>query len=505
MMNAKLAAAKFTYKITDVPDLDQRWDSLPEDGAMYCVPTAAMNWIHYIAKHGWPLATAFPLANDQDVKKILVNLTLMAGYMDTDPIEGTTGNGAFEGLVDYLDDRWVPAVVATDSAFDSGRITLESLEAVALVKGLGMVTRGRYTKIDDLFLRVGGHVMSLVGLDVTGSEALIAVRDPADDSTKLRTQSARVRTHAQIKSETRNLEGETVKVLRWDLETDPYRFIDGWMAIIPSFAITNPTDKVIFAHTASFETKAIDTKKFNLPFNGPLVDMAIHPSVPGASMIARGSNEIWTLDLARSSWSKTATVSSPQFLTYGGRDRRLFVVQNKEILSFDGTGKALGKLNTGVAIDAISYDQKNDRLIVAAPSTKQLLAVSPALKVLGNTEAPNTPGTGRLAMSVNGRDATIILSREGSPEVTTLRWHSTGARATGHFRVMTDGHTAAAHVDRKGRVVTSENGKIATFDTDGNRLSGSVFDGLPAGPLLKLARSSHNFDPVRSRRKEWKN
>ncbi|MEO8436477.1 MAG: hypothetical protein ABI596_16385 [Pyrinomonadaceae bacterium] len=64
-MKAKMKAATFTYKITGVPDLDQLWDSLPERGANYCVPTAAMNWVHYIAKHGWPLAAAFPL----DIRK----------------------------------------------------------------------------------------------------------------------------------------------------------------------------------------------------------------------------------------------------------------------------------------------------------------------------------------------------------------------------------------------------------------------------------------------------
>jgi hypothetical protein len=98
--------------------------------------------------------------------------------------------------------------------------------------------------------------------------------------------------------------------------------------------------------------------KFMLPFDRDLVDLAIHPGTPSASMIARGSNAIWTLDLARGSWSKTARVSSPHLLTYGGRDRRLFVVRGTEILSFDEADKPLDKLDTGVAIEAISYDRR---------------------------------------------------------------------------------------------------------------------------------------------------
>ncbi len=429
----------------------------------------------------------------------------MGVYMETDPIAGTTGDNAFEGLVDYLDSRWVPALVITDSAFDSGSILMEDLQAVALMKGLGMVARGRYQKVinSSVFFRTGGHVMSMVGLVVNGSEADIDVRDPADDTMNLQTQSTRTTGHGHLKSETRNLQGESVKILRWGTGTDPYQFIDGWFAIIPSFALTNPTANVILAHTASFESKAVDTKTFNPPFKGGLIDLAIHPSLPQASMIARGSNAVWTLDLARNTWTEMKTKSSPQFLTYGGRDRRLFVAQGKEILSFDRTGKVLDKVDAGVPIDAVSYDQKNNRLIVA--SSKRLLALSPSLKVVDNTEAPDVHGTGRLAMSVNGRDATIVLSREASPEVFTLRWNPSGARPAGHFRLMTEGRTSAVHVDRKGRLMAFDDGKIATFDKDGDRVTESVFDGLPAGPLLKIARSSHNLDPIRSQQKEWRN
>jgi hypothetical protein len=497
----------FTYTITNVPDFDQRWASLPNKGSMYCVPTSAMNWIHYISKHGWPLAAMFPIANDQDVPMIYVNLTLMAGYMETDPTQGTSGDDAFDGLVDYLDDRWVPAVVITDSAFDSGSISLEDLQAIAIMKGLGMITRGRYTKVinSSVFFRTGGHVMSMVGLVVNGSEADVDVRDPADDSANLQTQSARVTAKAHLKTETRNLQGDSVKILRWGTGTNPYQFIDGWFGIIPSFALTNPTANVIFAHTASFESKAIDTKTFRLPFKGDLIDLTIHPALPQASMIARGSSAVWTLDLARNTWTEMKTSSAPQFLTYGGRDRRLFVAHGKEILSFDRTGKPLDKVDAGVPIDAVSYDQKNNRLIVASLPSKRLLALTPSLKVVDNTEAPDVPGTGRLAMSVNGRDATIVLSREASPEVFTLRWNPSGARPAGRFHLMTQGRTSAVHADRKGKLMAFDDGKIATFDKDGDRVTGSVFDGLPAGPLLKVARSSHNFDPIRSQQKEWKN
>jgi hypothetical protein len=59
--------------------------------------------------------------------------------------------------------------------------------------------------------------------------------------------------------------------------------------------------------------------------------------------------------------------------------------------------------------------------------------------------------------------------------------------------------------DHKGRVFVSDNRRIATFDAEGVRVPGAMFDGLAAGPLLKVARSNCPLDPERSRRTGWRN
>lgn len=509
-MSAQMTPSSFSYSITDVPDLDQQWQDLPNNGEMYCVPASAMNWLHYMAQHGMPRAVL--INSETNPLVILMNLSMMAAYMKTDPIDGTNSGDALYGLVDYLDDVAVPALVTATGARDAGSLTFGQLQSAAMMRGFVFFSKGRYEKSGGTLNRTGGHAMSMVGLEIHGSEARIEFRDPGDDETRLTTQSARDRAHRHLRMETQNLEGEEVRLPRWGNDTSPYAFIDKFKTILPLFIITSPTDSFAFAsqqeltiHKASFESDSTETKKISTPFNGELLDLAISPSATSAAMIASGENALWTLDLARDTWTKTVTSSQPEMLTYGGRDRRLFVVQGKEVRSFDGLGKPMDKLNTGVEIGAISYDQKNNRLILAAPANKRLLALDPKLKLLEDTEAPDVPGTGRLAMSVNGRDGTIVLSRADNPDVATLRWHSTGARATGKFRLMADGRTSGAHVDLKGRLIAAENGKIANFDSDGNRRRNAWFEGLSAGRLVKMARSSHNFDPIRSQRKEWKN
>ena len=37
----------YCYKLADVPDVDQRWSSLPKNGGT-CVPAATMNWLYFM-------------------------------------------------------------------------------------------------------------------------------------------------------------------------------------------------------------------------------------------------------------------------------------------------------------------------------------------------------------------------------------------------------------------------------------------------------------------------
>src|SRR5262245_19758186 len=95
----------FKYTISGVPDLDQEWNDLPNKGKMYCVPTAAMNWMYYMAKHGRPGALRFPNSDTSNAFCDTMNIAWMGSYMDTDSQDGTSSDGAVNGLGDWLDDR----------------------------------------------------------------------------------------------------------------------------------------------------------------------------------------------------------------------------------------------------------------------------------------------------------------------------------------------------------------------------------------------------------------
>src|SRR5262245_149934 len=110
--------AKFTYRICHVPDIDQKRApgssplviGLPNDGKMYCVPTSAMNWMAYIANHGYPQLQPFPgdwqlgpPGSPGVYNAMSLALISMGSAMNTDPITGTGGKTAKAGMQDWLD------------------------------------------------------------------------------------------------------------------------------------------------------------------------------------------------------------------------------------------------------------------------------------------------------------------------------------------------------------------------------------------------------------------
>jgi hypothetical protein len=492
----------FNYIIHGVSDVDQRWDILPGNGAMYCVPASATNWMYYYAAHGRPSALMFPTSLPNHVQS---NVMWMGSYMNTDGEDGTGWSDGIDGLDDWLHDHNVPAIVFCGRAPDNDNVTYAIIRNWLKLGANIDVAMGRYALDDGEFERKSAHRMTLVSLKRTDAgDITIGVHDPLQDEGNLNSQSSTQLKHSSLKEETRNLEGDVVKVLRWGSTTDPYRFIDGWMAILPAFAVTNLTAGALTTYTADLETGKIKTAELALPFRGDLGDLALNLSTPQVAVVAKGSGDVWTLDLAEGTWTKVPGVSSARVMAYGGRNQRLFVVRGSEIVSLDEAGSQLGVLDLGVAIDGISYDSQNDRLVVASSASKRLFAVAPKLQILGQVESPTVPGTGRLSLSVNGRDSTIVLTREGSAEAATVRWHSTGALVTSRFHLLAQGVTSAAHVNRKGRLFVNEAGNLATFDMDGNRLTGSIMDGLKLGPLFKVARSGHNLDEARSGKKAWK-
>jgi hypothetical protein len=492
----------FNYSLNGVADLDQKWNALPNNGNMYCVPTAAMNWIYFYAARGIS-STPFGTTNPAQIP---FNIGRMGNLMDTDAQDGTSFSDAIDGLLDWLSARGPWAVVRSARASDNNNITYKRLRNLLKLDANVMVMRGRYEKDGDEFERIGGHALSVVGLTRTDENLItISVHDPNNSGSNT-TQAA-----TQIKQEVltemrRNIDGDHVTILRWGANSvqPPYLCLDGIIAILPMISVSNVASNAITVYRSNFSDSTIATLNFPTPFTGDVSELVLDPSGCALSVIAQNGGQVWTLDLAEGNWTQLANVRGANALAYGGRRERLYVVQDRLISAFDDTGVLTGKLEMDANVDALSYDQKADRMIAIVAGGKRLSRFDSALKLHSQIDAPTVPGSGRLNLSVNSHDQSISIARHGSAEVATVRWRDTNI-VSARFKLLAEGSTSAAHVNRKGDIYVSEAGKIATFDKDGVRIANAPFTGLPSGPLLKVSRSSNAIDPVRSQKKGWKN
>ncbi|MCI0387308.1 MAG: hypothetical protein MOB07_00845 [Acidobacteria bacterium] len=193
----------FNYRICHVPDIDQRRGpgnsplifGLPEDGKMYCAPTAAMNWVTYIANHGYPQLQPFPgnwqlgPPGDPGVYNAMsMALFSMGSVMKTDQSTGTGGYDAEKGLQEWLDVD-VPGQFVVSHFFASGSYspTFADMAISAISGKLVIPVMGWYSNpgSDLPHIRNGGHVVSLVAAtqdDAASVDPVMGIRDPANDN-----------------------------------------------------------------------------------------------------------------------------------------------------------------------------------------------------------------------------------------------------------------------------------------------------------------------------------
>lgn len=486
----------YCYRVDGVPDIDQRWSSLPNDGKMYCVPTATMNWLYSMGEPPSP----------PDPATTIQNLTLLGAMMGTDPEGGTTFGGTIDGLEDWLYKRQASVGIIGHSVYSDGaRVRIDYLRAWATMGGLVNVIMGRYVQNEGELIRESGHMMTMIGLHQSNDRTGIIVHDPADESSDLTSQSATTEVTESLANECWNIEGDMTTLIRWGTLTDKIRLIDGFVVLAPSSAVTNLSPGVLTHYQAELKTGRIATQSFRLPFSGEVVDLAMHPALPRVAVVGKGSGEVWMLDLTNGAWSRIAGLRGPQLLSFGGRAHRLFVVQERELISIDVETGAMHGAELPVPIDALTYNAHTNHIVLASVRAKTMLSLAPNLALRSEQKLPEASGGGRLFLTADPRDGTIIMTRAGSSEITTLHLEPSGVGTQAAGRLATTDITSAAQGNRRGTLYVTEQGRIGAFDREGSRMPTAVFVGLAAGPLLQVLRSQHNFDPQRAHLRRWRN
>ena len=104
------AHADDAFTLFGVPDHDQRRDTLPGDGGMFCAPTSAWNMLDFMRLHGVGSLKSLPLDPTGSLLSLFpysghsMRIAQMGAFMDTDAVEGTKG-GYASGVLGYLNIR----------------------------------------------------------------------------------------------------------------------------------------------------------------------------------------------------------------------------------------------------------------------------------------------------------------------------------------------------------------------------------------------------------------
>jgi len=356
----------FRYRVAHMPDFDQRRNTLPELGGMFCAPTSATNLFAYAANHGFP--AVFPGAGPWQSQSMYANatsaITVMGLIMGTSPTEGTAG-GSENG---YLAFASASGLLARKHEYLTGS-TVPTMPKMAKLGTQGWIVAFAYGRYDIVQFRGEkwlnrdkGHVITLTGAKHGSGGGQFRARDPATDSDDLDTQSTFSDRLGSWTQQQWNIYG-SAGTDRWVTVLNPgsslrVAVVDSMHAIRPRFGFSflptgsDPNHPAIKLHDPSPFIGSVNLipSELQLPSGHHLVDMAFHPDMTELLVLLKSGS-----DPAKLSVLDPIANSIVQLPNDPLDLQRIAVSRKGPIFAFD-TGGKLYRLdhNDGSMLNALS-------------------------------------------------------------------------------------------------------------------------------------------------------
>lgn len=400
IVTAYSSPTQYSYKVTKVPDFDQRRAGLPNNGSMYCVPTSAFNWMAYIANHGYPSLS--PGSGNWQQPSFYTAATLgiflMGFNMGTSGTGGTGLNGAVTGMQSWINSSpypgWFIAIGVNDTFVT--QTTFDTLANQALMGRLVLPRIGWYnTSNHPTITRTGGHVTSMTRALRSGSSRTIGINDPASDDGNLSTQGTFTRENYGIQNQVVIMDGVPRNASKMVGYGSGY--IDGYRAIMPIFGLaTSPSGTTINI------TALAALGNFMPPSGSINVGSTIHDmqlSADALSVVALTKTGSITA-ISTITRFDIATGQSDFSHTQGGDIKRLALGRKGQL--FFATATTLARIDfsnpdlppqvitTAGPVSAIAYDDLLDEILVLDVAGKKIYRYPEALFVGGAPASPKT-------------------------------------------------------------------------------------------------------------------
>lgn len=501
----------YTAEFSQVPDFDQWRGDLPRNGGMFCAPTAAVNWMAYIARHGYPLlrpgSQSLQYWHSQDnydeVTELIVD---MGDLMDTDPVEGTRGTikSSLQQWIAQSGLSFLFTVNGTWLHHDTPRFDNIAAWLNQRVPVIGVV--GWYIEDGTSMVRDGGHVVSVVKVSRNGLNRQFTFLDPADGMSLSEQSAVNPRTFA--------IEERLRFVLGFPRFIDKVvdygsAYIDGYYTIRPLAGLTTSNDgrNLVFMQPLNFDF-GFTPAPAPSPHGALIADLAFHPNHPDPLVVTRevpgvASSKLYRYDLAESRFIVQADLDDGKAVV-SDRFGRIYALDGRSLRCFeldaDGQAHEVADRVPDLLPLAIAVDDVNDRLTVLCdgsvlPFDLRTLDAQPPVPIPAGVVLG-----GQRAIGVSPVDGRIFLVGDLSPGVYRLDgqggYEVVGAGVLSRPRGLSVGDgDCVTVIDLGGTGLT----KVFCPDPQGGgwqELTDAPFAGLELLRPVKVAYSRTSFDPA---------
>ncbi len=431
-----------TFSYADMPDIDQKraigkdgaglfHPGLPNNGIMYCGPTAGMNVLAFLADHGaadvspnskdWTLAANYDLMSSK--------LNELGGLMGTDANKGTSLGGFQSGMLAWSNNHGtskhkfglVSEFPGTDNDWQQPNLGIAAFtEAVGnpVVVSIGYYTPsivyGPNNSEKIGLRRTGGHFVTMTGFDNSGFNFM----DPADAAPAF-SQSAYANQIHPVKPVTAMYMDSKGNPYRSDQQTETYLHLDGYGAgdaYIEGYTIIQPT----FTLTAKRNTLILrsfnDVVKIRTKIPGLIADAQLSPAGDSAYYAIQGSKTVYKVNLGNLATTTLAKVSAPvTSLAVSLKGDTVYTAAGRELTATSNTGATVAKTTLPSAAAAVAFDPTRGQVDVVTPNTKQLQVLTPSLTTQGTVTLPaaSVAKATTVTAAVNATTGQIQISAAG--------------------------------------------------------------------------------------------
>ena len=502
-----------------MPDFDQRRSVLPNNGSMYCVPTATANALAYISNHGYPDVFGGPRdwQSSSQYSYVSTQLTVMGAFMGTDPDGGTGISGWRAVTRAYVNDQ--PGfIVGSIHASEFVGINPLAMANQMRIGSIVMPIMGWYVERDTHFWeRNGGHMVTMWGgtnLCSAPQNMRLIFRDPANDSALFaQGDFATTTTAFSIDPLDRfKYKNGTTYYPRLMYQLDANGgFLDGFGFILPAFGLTtDPITQDIEMHIPLPLTDDPGPKVFpfdRLPEFTSVVSMAPgllptqHFVLTLPDRLRQGTLHI--VDALEGTMEPLDAVTAPRCLVTG-RHGAVYVAAGSDILCYlpvEGGGYSVeGKLALPAPADAMVYDDETDEMVILCQATRRLLRVDHDLRLLRNDAIPSSvPLEGDGSVLVNPIDGSEWVASSDSSTLTRFDRDPFSGRLLVAQDLRLEGVSAphAAQFGDDGVLYVVQDHAVRSFkQNDAGRWerANSPLDGMATGNVFAVGRGRTNYD-----------